>query len=234
MADNEKEPTLDEVPSYFEMLSERDKAGYLELKSDLSKRFNKRHRGHRIETFSAILETIRNYIKSGTDQDWLRSLVCGIVWMGNNIAINTRKLCCLIYKCKSLINGSLQRMGYITNQSHSESWKMFLSKIPLLEGNYGELRQWTIRSKNDPIPATVVLTPIIPVQIPYTIQPPIFLTPTNSFTSYPHYDMRQLLTTNHQIQLLPSSVQNEVKVSPISSQNYSNTILNANTNQFKK
>jgi hypothetical protein len=84
--------------------------------------------------------------------------------MDNAIAINTRQLRLLISKCKSSINGSLQKMGYTTHMSHSESWKILFSRIPLLKDHFIELRQWTIRYKS-PVPV-----PHPPLEFPNTLR----------------------------------------------------------------
>lgn len=134
-------------PQYWASLSQADQAGYSTLRMSISagssSRINKN------DTFENILGAIRSYAERGDESDWRRFLVCGVCWMDNAIAINTRQLRLLISKCKSSINGSLQKMGYSTNTSHAESWKNLFPKIPILRDNYKELRQWTIRYKNN-------------------------------------------------------------------------------------
>ena len=101
------------------------------------------------ETLEEMLSAIRVFAERGDENDWRRYLVCGICWLDNAIAINTRQLRLLLSKCKSSINGSLQKMGYITSTANMESRKILIPKIPLLKDNFNELRQWTIRCKND-------------------------------------------------------------------------------------
>ena len=140
-------PANDTTPQYWDLLSEQDKAQYTQLKLDFSAGSTKRVRNSRLETFDGILDTIRTFAERGDDNDWRRFLVCGVCWLDNAIAINTRQLRLLVSKCKSSINGSLQKMGYTTNMSHSESWKILFPHIPLLKDHFSELRQWTIRYK---------------------------------------------------------------------------------------
>lgn len=135
-------------PQYWNLLSESDKAGYNNLRRSFNAGSIRRNRGHRIETFDGILEAIRKYAERKAQDDWKRFLVCGVCWMDQAIAINTRQLRLLISKCKSSINGSLLKLGYSTNTSHSESWKILFSRIPLLKDNFTEIRQWTIRYKD--------------------------------------------------------------------------------------
>ena len=139
--------SIQKYPDYWELLSEQDKNEYQALKVTFNTGSIKRNRGHRIETFDGILGAIHQYAEKGQDTDWRRFLVCGVCWIENAIAINTRQLRILISKCKSSINGSLQKLGYYTNTSHSESWKILFSRIPLLKDNYPEIRQWTIRQR---------------------------------------------------------------------------------------
>ncbi|EAY20471.1 hypothetical protein TVAG_110840 [Trichomonas vaginalis G3] len=145
--DDEIASNPNQKPNFWDYLSPRDKEEYLSLKSLLDESSTKRNRGHRMEAFDGILEAIHRYAERHDDDDWRRFLVCGVCWMDNMIAINTRQLRLLISKCKSSINGSFQKMGYTTSQSHTESRKFLFGKIPLLKGNFNELRQWTIRSR---------------------------------------------------------------------------------------
>ena len=138
---------MKETPQYWELLSEEDKNGFMEMQQEFSSGVLKRVRSSRAETFDEILEVIKKYCVRNDDDDWKRYLVCGVCWMDSAIAINTRQLRILVCKCKSSINGSLQKMGYSTNMAHSESWKILFPKIPLLKDHFPELRKWTIRYK---------------------------------------------------------------------------------------
>jgi hypothetical protein len=180
MSDSSSGPRLDRVPEYWDYLSEPDKLDYSRLRSEFAEKFGfaRQVRNNRLETFDGIISSIRNFAERGDDSDWRRFLVCGVCWLENGIAINTRQLRLLVSKCKSSINGSLQKMGYTTNVSHSESWKILFPHIPLLKDHFSELRQWTIRYKsNAPIqlPQTVPITfPPVPISKLYgeVPQPP--------------------------------------------------------------
>lgn len=144
------------LPNFWDLLSDHDKRGYKTLKSALESGSCKRNRGHRIEAFDNILEAIHRYAERRDENDWRRFLVCGVCWMDNMLAINTRQLRLLISKCKSSINGSFQKLGYSTNSSHTESWKFLFDKIPLLKDNFNELRQWTIRCRMTQIQQPII------------------------------------------------------------------------------
>lgn len=145
-----KMATIDSVPQYWDLLNEDDRECYLKLKKELSVENIKKGRNSKLDSFEGILDTIKAFVIKGNDNDWKRCLVCGICWMDESIGINTRQLRILLSKCKSSINGSLQKMGYTTNMSHAESWKILFPHIPLLKDHFNELRQWTIRQKGSP------------------------------------------------------------------------------------
>ena len=143
---------MKENPQYWELLSDDDKTKFTEMQQEFSSGVLKRVRNSRAETFDEILEIIKRFCVRNDDDDWKRYLVCGVCWMDSAIAINTRQLRILVCKCKSSINGSLQKMGYTTNMAHSESWKILFPKIPLLKDHFPELRKWTIRYKPGQLP----------------------------------------------------------------------------------
>jgi hypothetical protein len=148
------------VPQYWELLADGDKATYLQLKHDFTEAGLKRGRNTRLETFDGILDTIHHFAERSDENDWRRFLVCGVCWLDNGIAINTRQLRILVSKCKSSINGSLQKMGFTTSASHSESWKILFKHIPLLKDHFSELRQWTIRCREPPAQVPAMSLPI--------------------------------------------------------------------------
>ena len=148
--DPQRSSKSENEPQYWDLLQEQDKATYLQLKHEFTAGNVKRVRNNRLETFDGILDAIRSFAERGDENDWRRFLVCGVCWMDNAIAINTRQLRLLVSKCKSSINGSLQKIGYSTNMSHTESWKILFPHIPLLKDHFSQLRQWTIRYKGGP------------------------------------------------------------------------------------
>jgi hypothetical protein len=142
---SEDQSKNDYRPKYYDLLSPSDQEQYTELRSTLSSQMCRNRRGKRLEGFSDMLSSIRAFCIRHNDDDWKRCLVCGVCWLPNGIAINNRQLSILIDKCKSSINGSLQKMGYSTLQSRSESSSSLCDTIPLLKNNFNELREWTVR-----------------------------------------------------------------------------------------
>jgi hypothetical protein len=173
------------LPSYWDLLDEEDRAQYHRLREEFFAGNFRHTRNARLEQFDTILDKIRQYAERGDENDWRRFLVCGVCWLDNAIAINTRQLRLLVAKCKSSINGSLQKMGYTAHVSHSESWKILFPRIPALQGHFPELRQWSVRSRPG-----VVLTgtmapmfaPLIPGPAPFHVIP---FPPAQVFVSPP-------------------------------------------------
>ena len=90
---------------------------------------------------------LQNIKKIHCRNDFKRSLVCGIVWLKNGIAINTHQLSILINKCKSSINGSFQSLGYGTIPTGCGTSNELITTFPFMRTNFAELRQWTMRMK---------------------------------------------------------------------------------------
>jgi hypothetical protein len=132
-------------PKYYEILTSSDQEKYNELRACLSSQMCRNRRGKRLDGFSDMLASIRRFTVRHNENDWKRCLVCGVCWLPTGIAINNRQLSILIDKCKSSINGSLQKMGYSMLQSRNESSSSLCEAIPLLKNNFNELREWTVR-----------------------------------------------------------------------------------------
>ena len=154
-SEDEQDQTL---PKHFEQLNHEDQIEYKKLKESLNNGRNKR--GKRLEAFADMLSAVKLYAVKGDQNDWKRCLVCGVCWIDNGIAINTRQLRLLIDKCKSSINGSLHRMGYNPTTATGDVNNSLVEKIPILKGNFPELRQWTVRQQAAATPQPKLPTPI--------------------------------------------------------------------------
>ena len=150
---NQESDTLE--PRFFELLTPEDKILYSKLKESLSGRGTRNRRGKRLEAFSDMLIKVKDYSIRGDEDDWKRSLVCGVVWLNDSIAINTRQLRSLVEKCKSSINGSLHRMGYNPTAASGDQSTILIEKLPILKGNFSELRQWTVRHQMSSTPQPI-------------------------------------------------------------------------------
>ena len=135
------------IPAHYDVLTEEDKRGYQELQKSLQSVFAMAPRSSKIgDSFEYVVKQLKNYVLCGDRPTELRrSLVCGIMWMGNVIAINTRQLCIAIGKCKSSVNSGLQFIGYTTIQTDVEIAAELARAFPFMRTNFGEMRQWTFR-----------------------------------------------------------------------------------------
>lgn len=147
-------PPLDvnKTPEYWHLLTEKDKERYCALKLAFTPGELLSSRIASNQTFVQILTIIRQYAERGDSDDWKRFLVCGICWLDDGIAINTRQLTLLLSKCKSSINGSFQKIGYKANTTYTESGKTLFPKIPFLRQQTDDLRKWSIRRRVLPVP----------------------------------------------------------------------------------
>jgi hypothetical protein len=134
-----------DAPQFLQLLGATDQFAYDELRTHLSSPACRNRRHQRLESFNEMLDAIKSFAIQGSDDDWKRCLVCGVIWLPGSIAINTRQLRLLIDKCKSSINGSLHRMGYSSVTSRGDTNRQLREWLPSLRGNFGELRQWTVR-----------------------------------------------------------------------------------------
>lgn len=178
-----------ELPLFWELLNEIDRDAYVRMRIALSSPACKHRRHHSVEINGEILNSVRNFVVRGDGDDWKRALVCGICWMPDAVAVNTRQLRLLLSKCKSSINTLFQNLGYSTGQHTSSEFTSSLVRIfPLLKDNFAELRKWTPRilGPAPPRPAKekvdltqlsqVELIPIeqmAPVEIPMATEEPL-------------------------------------------------------------
>lgn len=136
-----------QTPKYFDELSYEDQKSYIELRNFLSSKEYRNNRGHRLTKFSEILNAIQQFCIKNDENDVKRCMVCGVLWLPpKGIAINIRQLHLLLDKCKSSINGSLQRMGYNPLPPKNELVGQLIDLIPSLKDNFPGLREWTIRT----------------------------------------------------------------------------------------
>jgi hypothetical protein len=133
------------LPKYFSLLSEADQARYLELKTIVKSNQCPIRRGHRLESFKDDISSIREFCLRYDGDDWKRCAACGICWLPIGVAINNHQLSILLEKCKSSINGCLQKIGYSAMQSRTDSSGPLSDALPVLKDNLTEQREWTVR-----------------------------------------------------------------------------------------
>ena len=135
------------APAHYDILTDEDKAGYQELRKSLQSAFSLAPRSSKIsDSFESVVEQLRRYIICGdASAELRRSLVCGIMWIDNVVAINTRQLCIIVGKCKSSVNSGLQAIGYTTIPTDANTATALTKAFPFMKSDFGEMRQWTFR-----------------------------------------------------------------------------------------
>lgn len=135
-----------DLPKYWRLLNSSDMQQYLFIRSMLMSPFGKNSRS-KIENFGDIIQILKYFCIKGDTDDWKRFLVAGICFIDHeSIAINTHQLTLFIGKCKSSVNGSFHKLGYIHVVDRNEAIQAITSKMPILKDNTPELRKWTYRS----------------------------------------------------------------------------------------
>jgi len=142
-----------DIPQHWELLSEKDKDGYKELQKQLSDLIRESGRSKFCKVFGQIVDILRKYIIRNEKDDSLRSLVCGILWMDDCLALNTRQLITTIKKCKSSINSGFQSIGYLSVPMEPSAAVELMHVFPFLKSNMSMTRQWTLRKKSGSIPS---------------------------------------------------------------------------------
>lgn len=130
---------------FWHLLSEQDKYKYRCLQLALTEGIEKNTKNQRITSFKKAIEAIKAYAVRGDYNDIARCYTCGLIWLKEGLAVNTYHLKQLMGKCKSSINGSIQKMGYNNNMSRADSAKTMIQWFPMLKDNSTELRKWSIR-----------------------------------------------------------------------------------------
>jgi hypothetical protein len=178
----------DQDPMFFSLLDDDDQRRYLDMRSVLRNSEKRYKRNKRIESLQDSLDTIQEFCVRNLPDDWKRSLVCGVCWMGQEIAVNTRQLRLLVNKCKSSINGALSKMGYGTAPVKSVMTQSLLAYIPYLKGNFVEQRQWTVRRKVSMSPVAMRNSYPTPIFLPSPS--PAFETPEPLLAGPPIDDLK--------------------------------------------
>lgn len=130
---------------YWDLLNKDDQDQYNNIRDTLSSSACKHRRHHTNQINQEIVSTVKRYVFRDEQDRWKRSLVCGICWLNDVIAINTRQLRILLSKCKSSINAMFQNIGYATVPTTTEYAGSLSAFFPVIKDNFVELRKWTIR-----------------------------------------------------------------------------------------
>lgn len=130
-----------------DFLSKDDIDYYQNLKETLSSHVCRNCRNKRLESFSQMLMTIRYFVERKKEDDWKRSLLCGICWYKYYVCVNIKQMTYLLEKCKSSINGSFQRLFLMILPDKKQSMEILVEAIPYLKSHSALLHMWSVRQK---------------------------------------------------------------------------------------
>lgn len=130
------------IPKHFELLNPDDKMKYKKLQAYfIAHAMSPKNCGD--NAFQDSITKIFSFCIRHEEEDWKRSVVCGIYWFDDNILLSVQQLQVLLGKSKSSINSSLQRLGYSCGPRVRES--RVVPEIPFFGTCPTELRRWTFR-----------------------------------------------------------------------------------------
>lgn len=128
-----------------QFLNKDDYEYYQTLKKTLSSHICRNCRNRRVESFNEILLAIRYFVDHSNEDAWKRSLVCGVCWYKNYICVNIKQMSEFLEKCKSSINGSLQRLCLIVLQNKQQSFRILSEANPYLKNHKDLRKMWSVR-----------------------------------------------------------------------------------------
>lgn len=125
---------------YWNMLPVEDQQEYIKMRESFSK-VNMKEKNYR--GFDNDLRVVRQYIDRRPEQKQERSVICGIFFAKNFIAVNISQLKIIIGRCKSSINNGFVLLGFISAKIKVK--KCIESVLPIISKDTSIIRQWTIR-----------------------------------------------------------------------------------------
>jgi hypothetical protein len=131
----------------WDYISEQSQKEYKELQKAIKKLVNDCAKSKFSRIFKDITLLIEDYISRDVSGNNERALICGYLYAGKLLLINTRQIMQLVGKCKSSINNGFQALGYKVIQMDAESAVILTKTFPFLREQPGLTRQWTLRSK---------------------------------------------------------------------------------------
>lgn len=144
----------------FDLLSPTDQQLFLKLKNSIAPILIRGSKEKMQDNYTFILAQITKYVNAPNEDYWKRALVCGLVWLDQRLALNTRQLQIVINRCKSSINAGFQSIGFHNIATEPNDVSMLIKIFPFLKSNCTEARQWTIREFRPepeiPIPKTSI------------------------------------------------------------------------------
>jgi hypothetical protein len=134
---------LEDLPDYWNMLDAQDQQGYRSLKRVVEQLSLRAPKKRSAINFHAIMGHVHAYVVQNNENDWKRSMVCGIAWLPGAIAVSTTRLRQLFGKCKGSLNGGLTSIGFKSSPMVQDAALNLARQIPLVKD--AEARKWTLR-----------------------------------------------------------------------------------------
>jgi hypothetical protein len=141
---------------HMDLLTAQDRMDYMELQKSFADVGVQRRKGQS-SGFNEMLERVQSYAIRDDGGDCKLCVVCGIFWLKNAIAVSTRQLTKLTGKCKSSINAGFNSIGFRVLPMGVEHVAELINKCPLMKNFNAEMREWSIRAKEDTTAAESVL-----------------------------------------------------------------------------
>ena len=135
---------------FFDMMKKQDQTDLLQIKEKLSSRKFRYRYNQGLDSFVVCFNYLKEFCTKGDDEDWKRSLACGLCVFGNSVGINSKRLEYFLGKSKSTINQSLKKIGFDGCPKTKENMTELVEKIPYLGQHFNECRQWTVRISTEP------------------------------------------------------------------------------------
>lgn len=133
-----------QVPLFWELLSITDQDEYLKVRQSIAPKGTRIQRAKSISMFKNALNSIKLFVQKGEEDDWRRSIVCGIFWLNQDIVgINSSQLSFLMGKGKSSINEGFREIGFVTLRPSTEMTQILMSQFSIISKNKAEARKWS-------------------------------------------------------------------------------------------
>lgn len=153
---------LELTPNHWHLLSKDDQQAYIFMHTEFQRDLAKSKKGERLDIFIDRVRRIHSFVERGDGDEWKRSLVCGVFFMRNALAVNIQQLRLLMNKCKSSINGSLLQLGYSVQPQMPPVTADLAASIPPSHRDIYELKKWTIRVRTPKDPFKIEASQRIP------------------------------------------------------------------------
>ena len=152
---------FDVFPPFWSILEQQEQKVLEEIMHSFHLNQHRKINKLTIHEFSEILSEIRLFIntdfvadenndenetrESKLRKQWKKCLVCGVCFFSNGIAMNVTQFSHITNECKSSIKTMLKHMKFIDVPKRNDIYAPLKRRVPFLEKNPMELRNWIVR-----------------------------------------------------------------------------------------